>query len=120
MDAEVPVNYVVQQSGHKNLESLDLYEAASVEHQRKMPFILSCSYEQSTTSTVSHLVRESISVLVILMCHFSGQEFSQAFVSAISKVVLSHLTFIVKKKKAQSAKPKKRKIIISDDSNSDE
>ena len=32
MDAEVPVNYVAQLSGHKNLKSLDSYKTASAEH----------------------------------------------------------------------------------------
>ena len=56
MDAEVPVNYVAQLSGHRNLKSLDSYKAASVEHQRKVSMILSRSGEQSTqSSTVSSL-----------------------------------------------------------------
>jgi len=41
MDAEVPVNYVAQLSGHKNLKSLDSYKTASDEHQRKMLLVLS-------------------------------------------------------------------------------
>ena len=40
MDAEVPVNYVAQLSGHRNLKSLDSYKSASVDHQRKMSFVL--------------------------------------------------------------------------------
>jgi len=66
MDAEVPVNYVGQLNGHKNLKSLDSYKAASVEHQRKMSLISSRSSEQSTPSTVSHLVQESSTVPVNL------------------------------------------------------
>ena len=54
MDAEVPVNYVVQLSGHRNLKSLDSYLAASADHRRKMSLILSRSGQESTqTSTVS-------------------------------------------------------------------
>ena len=60
MDAEVSGNYVTLLSDHKNLKSLDSYKAASVEHQQKMSLILSCSCEQSTSSSsVSHLVQES-------------------------------------------------------------
>lgn len=43
MDAEVPVNYVAQLSGHKNLKSLDAYKTASTEHQRHMSLVLSRS-----------------------------------------------------------------------------
>ena len=32
MDAEVPVNYMAQPSGPKNLKSLDSYKAASIEY----------------------------------------------------------------------------------------
>ena len=54
IDAEVPVNYVAQLSGHRNLKSLDSYQAASADHQRKMSFSLSRSGQESTqTSTVS-------------------------------------------------------------------
>ena len=41
MDAEVPVNYVAQLSGHKNLKSLDSYKTASDDHQRKTSLLLS-------------------------------------------------------------------------------
>ncbi|KAK2566437.1 hypothetical protein P5673_009953 [Acropora cervicornis] len=61
MDAEVPVNYVAQLSGHRNLKSLDSYKAASVDHQRKMSLILRRSGEQST-----YLVQESSTVPVNL------------------------------------------------------
>lgn len=62
MDAEVPVNYMAQPSSHKNLKSLDSYKAASIEHQRKMSYILSRSREQSMqSSTTSSLVQESSS-----------------------------------------------------------
>lgn len=39
MDAEVPVHFVTQVSGHKNLKDLVSYKAASVEHQQKMSYI---------------------------------------------------------------------------------
>ena len=47
MDAEVPVNYVAQLSGHKNLKSLDSYKTASDEHQRKMSLVLSSGKKKS-------------------------------------------------------------------------
>ena len=54
MDAEVPVNYVAQLSGHKNLKSLDSYKTASDEHQRKMSF----GFEQQQEE-ISHLLKQS-------------------------------------------------------------
>ena len=51
MDAEVPVNYKAQISGHN---------AVSIEHQREMSHILSRSGEQSMqSSTTSSLVKQS-------------------------------------------------------------
>jgi len=47
MDAEVPVNYVAQLSGHKNLKSLDSYKTASDEHQRKMSLVLNSGKKKS-------------------------------------------------------------------------
>ena len=47
MDAEVPVNYVTQLSGHKNLKGLDSYKTASDEHQRKMSLVLSSGKKKS-------------------------------------------------------------------------
>lgn len=115
MDAEVPVNYVVQLSGHKNLKSLDSYKAASIEHQRKMSYILSCSGEQSLQSSKtrsSSLVQESSSHSVNLSQRAVNPNepfavFSLGCLnrSARLKAVLSHLTFTMKpKKKAQKEK----------------
>lgn len=46
MDAEVPVQFVTQVSGHKNLKDLVSYKAATAEHQQKMSYILSLSGER--------------------------------------------------------------------------
>ena len=43
MVADLPQNYVVQLSGHKNLKSLDAYKSASQCHQRRMSMVLSRS-----------------------------------------------------------------------------
>ena len=51
MDAEVPVNYVAQLSGHKNLKSLDSYKTASDEHQLKMSLVLSSGKKTSPISS---------------------------------------------------------------------
>ena len=126
MDAEVPVNYVAQLSGHRNLKSLDSYKAASVEHQRKMSLILSRSGEQSTqSSTVSSLVQESSTVPVNLPKAVNPNESLQPGVfsgACIGKIEGCSFTFNIHREKEESpksAKPKKRRIIISDDSDSD-
>ena len=49
MDAEVPVNYVAQLSGHKNLKSLDCYKTVS-DHQRKMSLQLSSGSKSPISS----------------------------------------------------------------------
>lgn len=41
MDAEVPVNYVAQLSGHKNFKSLDAYKTASTATNEANPGPLS-------------------------------------------------------------------------------
>lgn len=120
MDAEVPVNYVAQLSGHRNLKSLDSYKAASVEHQRKMSLILSRSGEQSTQSSTVSSLHESSTLPVTQLPKdvnkpgvFSG--------ACIGKIEGCSFTFNIHREKEESpksAKPKKRRIIISDDSDS--
>ena len=127
MDAEVPVNYVAQLSGHKNLKRLDSYKAASVERQRKMSFILSRSGsgEQGTSSSESHLVLKSSIVPVNLPKAVSPNESYQpagVFTgTCIDKIEGCSFTFNIHREKEHTklAKPKKRRIIISDDSDSD-
>ena len=53
MDADIPESFVSQLSGHKNRKSLDSYKSASTAHQRKMSLILSRS-----TVTASPCVSE--------------------------------------------------------------
>ena len=47
MDDEVPINYLAQLNGHKNLKSLDSYKTASHEHQSKMSLVLSSDKKKS-------------------------------------------------------------------------
>ena len=60
LDAEVPVNYVTQLSGHKNLESLDSYKTASDEHQRKMSFVLSTGKKKAPIFSNSAPVQPAV------------------------------------------------------------
>lgn len=118
MDAEVPVNYEAQISGHK---------AVSIEHQREMSLILSRSGEQSMqSSTTSSLVQESSCHPVNLsQAAVNPNEPFAVFLGAcIGKIEGCSFTFNihheVKKESPKSVKPQKRRIIISDDSDSDQ
>ena len=119
MDAEVPVNYVAQLSGHRTLQSLDSYKAASADHQRKMSLILSRSGQESTqTSTVS--VHENTTLLANLPKDVSKSGvFSGACIGKIEGCTFTFNITRVREESLKSAKPKKRRIIISDDSDSD-
>lgn len=136
MDAEVPVNYVAQLSGHRNLKSLDSYKSASVDHQRKMSFVLSRANQQyvqssdtrsscsaATTSTLVQVNRssaknpvESLHSDPLMPGIFSG--------ASIGKIEGCSFTFNVNHTPAEvespKPKPRKRRIIISDDSDSDQ
>ena len=119
MDAEVPVNYVAQLSGHRNLKSLDSYKAASVEHQQKMSLILRRSGEHCTQSSTVSSLHESSTFPVNPKDVNKPGVFSGA---CIGKIEGCSFTFNIHREKEESpksAKPKKRRIIISDDSDSD-
>ena len=120
MDAEVSGNYVTLLSSHKNLKSLDSYKAASVKHQQKMFLILSCSCEQSTSSSsVSHLVQESS---IMPVNPPKGVDPNKLFKPAgvftgtcISKIDGCSFTFNIhhEKKKAQSQQSPRREGLSS-------
>ena len=62
IDAEIPVNYVAQRSGHtgKNLKSLlDSYKTASDDHQRKMSLLLSSETNLPSLQTMHRLIKQS-------------------------------------------------------------
>ena len=119
MDAEVPVNYVAQLSGHRTLKSLDSYKAASADHQRKMSLILSRSGQESIqTSTVS--VHENTTLPANLPKDVSKSGvFSGACIGKIEGCTFTFNITRVREENLKSANPKKRRIIISDDSDSD-
>ena len=50
MDAEIPVYYVAQRSGHKDSKSLDSYKTASDDQQRKMSLLLSSETKSPISS----------------------------------------------------------------------
>ena len=98
MDAGIPVNYVAQLSGHKNLKGLDSYKTASDDHQRKMSLLLG----SETKSPISLIAGSHISKIEGCMFNFS---FNTAPCSSGESSARSE--------------PRKRRIIISDDSDSD-
>ena len=120
MDAEVSLNYVAQLSGHKNLKSLDSYKAVSADHKRKMSLILSRSGQESIqTSTVS--VYENTTLPANLPKDVSKLEvFSGACLHRENWRLHLHVQHCSwKGESPKSTKPKKRRIIISDDSDFD-
>ena len=120
MDAEVPVNYVAQLSGHRNLKSLDSYKAASTDHQRKISLILSRSSQESTqTSTVSVHENTTLPANLPKDVGKSGV-FSGACIRKIEGCTFTFNIAREKEESPKSAKPKERRIIISDNSDSDQ
>ena len=54
LDANFPENYVMQLSGHKNIQSLSAYKSASLSHRRQMSDALS-RRNQPATSSCTHI-----------------------------------------------------------------
>ena len=134
MDAEIPLYYVAQRSGHKNSKSLDSYKTASDDHQRtprcpcywaakrNLPSLQTMhrSIKQSKPCS-THSSREKTSKLlqarIPSLVFFAG--------SNISKIEDCTFNFSFNTAPCSSgessarSKPRKRHIIISDDSDSD-
>ena len=127
MDADVPENYVAQLSGHKNLKSLDYYKSASTTHQRKMSMVLSESarHTEATTSRqeqeIDHAAFSQSSVFYKRK-DVSKQAvdgiFSGANISAIHNCSFNFYMHNPSHHEGCHVK-KPRKVIISDDSDSD-
>ena len=132
MDAEIPVYYVAQRSGHKNLKSLDSYKTASDDHQRKMSLLLSSETKSPISSNDAPLNQ----AVKASQHPFKPREDKQASSgedpftgffagSNISKIEGCTFNFSFNTAPCSSgessarSKPRKRHIIISDDSDSD-
>lgn len=138
MDAEVPVNYGAQLSGHKNLKSLDSYKRASDEHQRKMSLVLSIDKKKSPIFSNAAPVKPG--VIAWKLEPFKQQEKKSKLLWAKSKASLAfslvptseasrdarlifHSTARAPSSSGENihqSRPRKRHVIISDDSDSDE
>ena len=123
MDAEIPVNYVAQRSGHtgKNLKSLDSYKTGSDDHQRKMSLLLS-SETKSPISSNDVPLNQAVKASQ----HPVKDPFTDFFAgSNISKIERCTFNFSFNTAPCSSgessarSKPRKRHLIISDDSDSD-
>ena len=130
LDADFPSNYVAQLSGHKNLKSLDSYKSASLDHQRKMSLVLSRSeHVQHSTSTTT---REEIEASTASASKTKPNALLNPPVTpktasakglfsgaTIGKIEGCSFTFNVVDGANKEKPPRKRHIIISDDSDSD-
>ena len=134
MDAEIPVNYVAQRSGHtgKNLKSLDSYKTASDDHQRKMSLLLSSETKSPISSNdapLNQAVKASqhpVKPREDKQASSGEDPFTVFFAgSNISKIEGCTFKFSFNTAPCSSgessarSKPQKRHIIISDDSDSD-
>ena len=100
LDAGVPENFVMQLSGHKNIQSLSSYKSASLQHQRSMSDTLSRGPSAMTLATnntsSSTLVHQEHSVMSQVprpsnpSSHFEGQAlFSGATIGSMSHCVFN-------------------------------
>ena len=129
MDAEVPVNYVAQLSGHKNLKSLDSYKVASFDHQRHMSLVLSLSTNEashgpSSTLPTSSMIRTThVNKISGSMVTKSATDLTSGLFSgaSIQRIEGCSFTFNISNKHcdAPDHKVKKRMMIVSDDSDSE-
>ena len=127
MDAEVPVNYVPQLSGHKNLKSLESYKTASHEHQRKMSLVVSSGTEKSHNSSNAAPVNSAVKAWQPLKQREEKPAFlGEAFISSIfagsdiRRIQGSTFNFSFNSAPCSSgessdqSKPRKGHVIISD------
>jgi hypothetical protein len=130
MDANIPENYVAQLSGHKNLKSLDSYKSPSTAHQRKMSFVLSRSGASSSATNQAPIKpNESQYSLQQQDLSFSNQSAVEGMFSGatIQKIKRCHFNVFLDASKSPIRAPelaeatfaKKRRVILSDDSDSD-
>jgi hypothetical protein len=122
MEANVPTNYVAQLSGHRNLKSLDSYKTASVVHQRQMSRILSRSGEQlgQENSRIDHAITPSSNTIAKEMITTTSSAPPSASSLFSGDSIGKFESCIFNFNHANSEQPiKRRRIILSDDSDSD-
>jgi hypothetical protein len=137
MDADIPTNYVDQLSGHKNLNSIDSYKTASRDHQRKMSNVLSrssTSHRPNNSDSVLQTTPNShcITITSNRVMNYDANSavnfqvsglalFSGASIGKI-KGCTFNIQYVTSEQSTDSNQPtksKKRRVLISDDSDSD-
>ena len=133
LDADVPANYVAQFSGHKNLKSLDSYKSATLLYQRKMSLVLSRSEHVKFTSSTATTNKLAISTASASKANSSASVSDPPNTSGaasptpdlfsgatIGKIEGCSFTFnLVPDYLSKHKKPRKRHVIVSDDSDSE-
>ena len=131
MDADIPENFVAQLSGHKNLKSLDSYKSASTAHQRKMSLVLSRSTPPSCATGSKRLqpletnqTNEAFNNNVQQNLSYSSSSAVEGMFSGatIQKIEGCNFNFYFNASKSPirgANRAKKRRVILSDDSESD-
>ena len=132
MDADILENVVAQLSGHKNLKSLDSYKSASTAHQRKMSLVLSRSAPPSYATGSKRLqlletnqTNEAFNNNVQPNLSYSSSSavegiFLGATIQKIEGCNYFNFYFNSSKSPIRGAnRAKKRRVILSDNSESD-
>ena len=130
LDANFPENYVMQLSGHKNIQSLSAYTSASLSHQRQMSDALS-RRNQLATSSYTHIsfddsvkVRSASNIQNVVTSVSSsypstskalGAIFAGANISSVSDCTFQIMTGPVKIVNETASKRPRRPIIENDD-----
>ena len=131
LDGNFPENYVMQLSGHKNIQSLSAYKSASLSHQRQMADTLSRQKEPANASTsqinsgsndnsarfpsVSSIQNSTTSVSCSSSSNALEAVFAGANISSITGCTFQIMTGPVQFVNEPVAKRPRRIIIESDD-----
>ena len=121
LHANFPENYVMQLSGHKNIQSLSAYKSASLGHQRQMSDALSGRKESATASSSDINSDESVKVPSVSSIGYSSSSnaleavFAGANISSMSGCTFQFMTGPVSIVNKPAPKRPRRLIIGSDD-----
>ena len=120
LDANFPENYVMQLSGHKNIQSFSAYKSASLGHQRQMSDALSGRKESATASSSDVNSADSVKVPSVTSIGYSSSSnaleavFAGANISSMSGCTFQFMTGPVSIVNKPTLKRPRRLIIESD------
>ena len=121
LDANFPEKYVMQLSGHKNIQSLSAYKSASLGHQRQMSDALSGRKESATASSSDINSDDSVKVPSVFSIGYSSSSnaleaaFAGANILSMSASTFQFMTGPVSIVNKLAPKRPRRLIIESDD-----